>query len=62
MQPVVLHVERSCGKHHKINTGKWSLKHFGPKIWDCIDPTLYELSSFTFKKCYRDNLIATYQA
>jgi len=30
--------------------GKRSLKHIGPKIWDCIDPSLYELSSFTFKK------------
>ena len=41
------------------NYGKRSLKHLGPKICDCIDPTLYELS-FTFKKLYRDNLIATY--
>jgi len=28
--------------------GKRSLKHLGPKIWDCIDPSMYELSSFTF--------------
>jgi len=35
--------------------GKRSLKHLGPKIWDCINPSLYELSSFTFKKRYRDN-------
>ena len=40
--------------------GKRALKHFGPKIWDCIDPTLYELSSFAFKKHYRNNLIAVY--
>jgi len=38
--------------------GKRSLKHLGPKIWEYIDPSLYELSSFTFKKRYRDNLIA----
>jgi len=43
-----------------IKYGKRSLKHLGPKTWDCIDPTLYELSSFTFKKRYRDNLIAAY--
>jgi len=40
--------------------GKKSLKHLGPKIWDCIDPSLSELSSFTIKKRYRDNLIAAY--
>jgi len=39
---------------------KRSLRHLGPKIWDCIDPSLYELSSFTFKKRYRDNLIVAY--
>jgi len=39
---------------------KRSLKHLDPKIWGCIDPSLYELSSFTFKKLYRDNLITAY--
>jgi len=40
--------------------GKRSLKHLGPKIWDHVDPTLYELFSFTFKKRYRDILIAAH--
>ena len=40
--------------------GKTSLKHVGPKTWDCIDHSLCELSSFTFKKRYRDILIAAY--
>jgi len=40
--------------------GKRSLKHLGSIIWDCIDSSLYDLSFYTLKKRYRDNLIATY--
>ena len=41
--------------------GKGSLKHLGHKMWDFIDPSLYEFSWFTFKNRYRDNLITTYK-
>jgi len=30
--------------------GKRSLKHLGPKIWDLIDPSLYDISSPAFKR------------
>ena len=29
---------------------KRSLKHLGPKIWDSIDPSLYDISPPAFKK------------
>ena len=37
-----------------------TLRHPGPKIWDYIDLSLHELSSFTFKKRSRDFLIAAF--
>jgi len=40
--------------------GKRSLKHLGRKIWDNIDPSLYECSPCTFKKQYRNILISAY--
>ena len=30
--------------------GKRSLKHLGPKIWDSIDPSLYDISPPAFKR------------
>ena len=50
MQIVVLNEECSSRKQHQVNKDKKPLNHLGPKIWDCIDHSLYELSSFTFKK------------
>jgi len=40
--------------------GKRSLRHLGPKIWDKIDPSLYDSFQLTFKKQYRDVLISAY--
>jgi len=40
--------------------GKMSLGHLGLKIWDNIDPSLYDSSPLTFKKQCRDALISGY--
>ena len=36
---------------------KRSLKHFGPKIWDSTDPSLYDISLPAFKRQLKDKLI-----
>ena len=59
MQPVVLHDERSSGKQQQINTEKDLQKIMTQKSGTVLISS-YELSSFTFKKRYRDNLITTY--
>jgi len=40
--------------------GKRSLKHLGPKIWDCIDPSLYDISPPAFKRQLKDKLVNEY--
>jgi len=37
--------------------GKKSLKHLGPKIWDSIDPSLYDISQPAFKRQLKDKLV-----
>ena len=37
--------------------GKRSLKHLGPKIWDSIDPSLYNISLPAFKRQLKDKLV-----
>jgi len=37
--------------------GKRSLKHLGPKIWDSIDPSLYDISLPAFKRQLKDKLV-----
>ena len=39
---------------------KWSLKHLGPKIWDSIDPSLYDISLPAFKRQLKDKLVNEY--
>ena len=39
---------------------KRSLKHLGPKIWDSIDPSLYDISLPAFKRQLKDKLINEY--
>jgi len=34
---------------------KRSLKHLGPKFWDSIDPSLYDISLPAFKRQLKDN-------
>ena len=43
------------------NFGKKSLRFIGPRIWQCIDPTLKDLSIAAFKKQYRNLLIEGYR-
>jgi len=35
--------------------GERSLKHIGPKIWDSIDPSLYDISLPAFKRQLKTN-------
>ena len=37
--------------------GKRSLKHLGRKIWDSIDPSLYDISPPAFKMQLQDKLV-----
>ena len=39
---------------------KRSLKHLGPKIWDSIDPSLYDISLPVFKRQLKDKLVNEY--
>jgi len=39
---------------------KRSLEHLGPKIWDSIGPSLYDISLLTFKRQLKDKLINEY--
>ena len=39
---------------------KRSLKHLGPKIWDSIDPSLYDISLPVFKRHLKDKLVNEY--
>ena len=40
--------------------GKRSLKHVVPKIWDSIDPSLYDISPPAFKRQLKDKLVNEY--
>ena len=39
---------------------KISLKHLGPKIWDSIDPSLYDISLPAFKIKLKGKLVNEY--
>ena len=39
---------------------KRSLKHLGPKIWDSIDPSSYDISPPAFKRQLKDKLVNEY--
>jgi len=42
------------------STVKGSLKHLGPKIWDSIYPSLYDISLPAFKRQLKDKLVNEY--
>jgi len=39
---------------------KRSPKHLGPKIWDSIDPSLYDIAPTAFKRQLKDKLVNEY--
>ncbi len=45
----------------RTNYGKFSLRFQGPKIWNAIDECIKKSSKFSFKRNFKNNLIALYE-
>ena len=60
MQPMLPQEVDTFRNWLRQSKGKRSLKHLGPKIWDSIDPSLYDISPPAFKSQLKDKLVNEY--